>query len=376
MEQKNGNVNNEWFKHHNNNTIPTIQIPKNGYIYVYCSNESQYNVFFDNLQLIHTRGPLVEETHYYPFGLTMAGISSKALAFGNPQNRYKFNKGTELNSDFDLSFYETECRLYDPQIGRFWQIDELAESSWEWSPYTFALNNPIDFNDPLGLDPEPAENGGKVKELSEVVVVSIPKGFWARQRLYYDIMDQLNRRGATIDQILQPSLQEMMYRFDGITKFRNRVSEMTRESDKVFLEIGSFFIPMGWLTKAKYAKYALRLFQAKRGLTGLKALKYAAQFGIKTYRELKKVSPLGSQVHHLIEKRFAQLFGKNADDMASVVLTKEEHQVFTNAWREAIPYATEGAVGLTTKTATPEIVEQAARNIYKEYPEILKALGL
>ena len=62
--------------------------------------------------------------------------------------------------------------------------------------------------------------------------------------------------------------------------------------------------------------------------------------------------------------------------MASVVLTKEEHQVFTNAWREAIPYATEGAVGLTTKTATPEIVEQAARNIYKEYPEILKALGL
>ena len=306
----------------------------------------------------------------------MAGISSKALAFGNPQNRYKFNKGTELNSDFDLSFYETECRLYDPQIGRFWQIDELAESSWEWSPYTFALNNPIDFNDPLGLDPEPAENGGKVKELSEVVVVSIPKGFWARQRLYYDIMDQLNRRGATIDQILQPSLQEMMYRFDGITKFRNRVSEMTRESDKVFLEIGSFFIPMGWLTKAKYAKYALRLFQAKRGLTGLKALKYAAQFGIKTYRELKKVSPLGSQVHHLIEKRFAQLFGKNADDMASVVLTKEEHQVFTNAWREAIPYATEGAVGLTTKTATPEIVEQAARNIYKEYPEILKALGL
>ncbi|MEI9811068.1 MAG: hypothetical protein WDO16_26045 [Bacteroidota bacterium] len=114
-------------------------------------------------------------------------------------------------------------------------------------------------------------------------------------------MDQLNRRGATIDQILQPSLREMMYNFDAITKHREAVSAMTRAGDKVFLEIGSFFIPMGWLTKAKYAKYALRLFQAKRGLTGLKALKYAIQFGIKSYRELKKVSPLGSQVHHLLE---------------------------------------------------------------------------
>lgn len=306
----------------------------------------------------------------------MAGISSKALAFGNPQNKYKFNKGTELNSDFDLSFYETECRLYDPQIGRFWQVDELAESSWEWSPYTFALNNPIEFNDPLGLDPEKSDpNNPKV--LPEVVVVAIPKGFWAKQRLYYDIMDQLNRRGATIDQIMQPSLREMMYRFDGITKHRERVAEMTRASDKVFLEIGSFFIPMGWLTKARYAKYALRLFQAKRGLTGLKALKYAAQFGIKTYRELKKVSPLGSEVHHLIEQRFAKLFGQKADDMASIVVTQEEHKIFTKAWSDRIGRDGWKTTEFTTSTVpNQQYVLDVAKDIYKDYPEILKALGL
>ncbi|PZX59399.1 hypothetical protein LX80_02863, partial [Hydrotalea sandarakina] len=35
--------------HHNDAGMQGIQIPKNGYIYIYCSNESPVDVFFDNV---------------------------------------------------------------------------------------------------------------------------------------------------------------------------------------------------------------------------------------------------------------------------------------------------------------------------------------
>lgn len=118
------------------------------------SNESAVNVFFDNLQLVHTRSQLLEETHYYPFGLTMAGISCKVK---DVINKLKFNEATELASrEFSdgsgLELYETKFRGYDHQIGRFWQIDPLAEFHVDLTSYAYVGNNPLLFNDPLGLD--------------------------------------------------------------------------------------------------------------------------------------------------------------------------------------------------------------------------------
>ena len=120
--------------------------PKSGYVYIYISNESPVNVYFDNLQVIHTRGPILEETHYYPFGLTMAGISSKALG-GIAENKYRFN-GIEHNNDFDLNMYDAFYRNLDPQIGRWWQIDPKPNDSE--SLYAAMGNNPILYSDFLG----------------------------------------------------------------------------------------------------------------------------------------------------------------------------------------------------------------------------------
>jgi len=77
-----------------------------------------------------------------------------------------------------------------------------------------------------------------------------------------------------------------------------------------------------------------------------------------------------AQAHHLIPQRFARLIGQNVSDMLSVALTTAEHQGFTNAWRAKIGY------GKGTAGATPQQVMDAAWEIYKDYPDILHALGL
>lgn len=124
-----------------------FEVKRTGFLYVYTSNESVEDVFFDNIVVQHTAGPLLEETHYYSFGLTMAGISAKAP--GRLENRYKYN-GIELNSDLDLYSYEAQYRNLDPQIGRFWQIDPQTEALESYSPYESMGNNPILNTDPLG----------------------------------------------------------------------------------------------------------------------------------------------------------------------------------------------------------------------------------
>ncbi|WP_185937352.1 DUF6443 domain-containing protein [Chitinophaga polysaccharea] len=129
----------------NGNAIPVLQ---SGYVYIYTSNESNIAAFFDNLAVNHIQGALVEETHYYPFGLTMAGISTSAIkGAAYPANKLKFN-GIEHTNDFGLNQYDAFYRNYDPQLGRWRQIDPKAIEGE--SPYVAMKNGPVFNTDFLG----------------------------------------------------------------------------------------------------------------------------------------------------------------------------------------------------------------------------------
>ncbi|HVI44391.1 MAG TPA: DUF6443 domain-containing protein [Chitinophaga sp.] len=129
---------------------------KSGFLYVYTSNESQQDVFFDNVTVTQATGPILETTHYYPFGLPMAGISSNALkGTSYPENRRKYN-GNELQTkEFSdgtgLDWYDFNARSYDAQTSRFMQVDPMIDEDQEHlTPYHFAYNNPVRFADPDG----------------------------------------------------------------------------------------------------------------------------------------------------------------------------------------------------------------------------------
>jgi len=123
------------------------------------SNETaNIDVFFDNLQVTHTRGRLLEENHYYPFGGKLSGISSQVLKSNYAVNKRLFNGGNELQTkEFSdgsgIELYDAQYRMYDPQIGRFNRIDPLADFYDDLTPYNFAFSNPVLFNDPSGLSP-------------------------------------------------------------------------------------------------------------------------------------------------------------------------------------------------------------------------------
>ncbi|WP_281232419.1 DUF6443 domain-containing protein [Flavobacterium gelatinilyticum] len=121
------------------------------YIYQYKDHLGNVRISYDKTLAIQ------EENNYYAFGLKHFGYNGGIISTNNAL-KYKYN-GKELQDDniggFKLNMYDYGARNYDPAIGRWMNIDPLAEKSRRFNPYTYALDNPVYFIDPDGMIAEP-----------------------------------------------------------------------------------------------------------------------------------------------------------------------------------------------------------------------------
>jgi len=95
-------------------------------------------------------GAVLQATDYYAFGMEHTPKAKEN------ENRYLYN-GKELQDEtfaggVKLGWYDYGARFYDPEIGRWHVIDNKADKYYSWSPYVYAINDPVKFTDPDGND--------------------------------------------------------------------------------------------------------------------------------------------------------------------------------------------------------------------------------
>lgn len=89
-----------------------------------------------NRVVASTTGEAEQVNHYYPYGSTFYGETST-------DHRFKYC-GKELDRMHGLDWYDSSARFYDHVLGRFHQMDPLAEKYYAWSTTPSFKHNMID----------------------------------------------------------------------------------------------------------------------------------------------------------------------------------------------------------------------------------------
>jgi len=100
---------------------------------------------------------VVASKNYQPYGTIIAEYNNSV------DDRYDF---TEKVRDKETDFNYFGARYYDSDIGRWTSVDPLAEKYPGFSPYAYALDNPLKYFDPDGkqLDDEEDDEDEKEKK--------------------------------------------------------------------------------------------------------------------------------------------------------------------------------------------------------------------
>ncbi len=227
--------------------------------------------------------------------------------------------------DEETGFYYLRARYYDPTIGRFLTEDPAGDGT-NW--YAYCGNDPVNRIDPTGNAWETALDAAGI--------------IWSAYDMWKD-----------------PSWANLGY---------------------LLWDVGAAIIPFA---PGSYISKGGRLLvkggdKADDVVDAFKTLNKADRLTvvgndnvIMPYRRLRQIAEgLGQQTHHLIEKRFEKQLGIKADNILSIVIDKETHNMITQKMRKAIPYSARKDVlqegTLSTRTASLQQIWEATRDIYLE----------
>ncbi len=152
--------------------------PENGgYKYIYQFKDHLQNVRLsytdaNNDGTIDPNTEIISEKNYYPFGLTHQGYNRNVSSLGNSTAQLQGFGSFEEQKELGLAWLDFTARNYDPAIGRWMNLDPLAEAMRRHSPYNYAFDNPVFYVDPDGMMPfssnNPKTNYSKTKTTGTV----------------------------------------------------------------------------------------------------------------------------------------------------------------------------------------------------------------
>lgn len=122
------------------------------YVYQYKDHLGNVRLSYadaDKNGVINAATEIVEESNYYPFGGSHMGYNNVTNGGNAVAQKFKFS-GKELSEDLGLNTYDFGARNYDPYLGRWMNIDPLAERYSNYTPYNYVANTPLQAVDPDG----------------------------------------------------------------------------------------------------------------------------------------------------------------------------------------------------------------------------------
>ncbi|UYZ62537.1 RHS repeat-associated core domain-containing protein [Hymenobacter weizhouensis] len=154
-----------------------VRVPEAGTLEVAVVSEHRdYFVYFDDIQVEHTGGMIVQEQHQYAYGSPLTGLN---YVVGSKRYRHGY-QGQYAERDEQTGYESFELRLYHSRLGRWMSYDPYGQFA---SPYVGMGNNPVSSTDPdggwcCGGGPvQTALNGGTI---GEVVVRGVASGAYMR----------------------------------------------------------------------------------------------------------------------------------------------------------------------------------------------------